>query len=213
MPPVRLSKSSTAVKTKTSAPLPPRTPSCAVLTRCALCALSPHRKGTRSRRCGRRLTGAPGGPLTCGRRKDVGTAWAAPAEQATRPPPSHLSPVCFCWAALRLPTHHGLIHPSKHWWAEKRGSVGVPLPTSDQKSGLQARVRSTNTPLSFLTRVKLQGTVEFCGTSTRKVRPFWASPSSTVHRFVGKIKCFYLKRNSHERRYERRCAACDAAHL
>ena len=41
-------------------------------------------------------------------------------------------------------------------WVEKQGSVGVPLPTSDQKSDLQARVRSANTPLSFVSRVKLQ---------------------------------------------------------
>ena len=54
VPPVRLFKSSTLVKAKTSAPLPLPNPSCAALTQRALCVLSPHREGTRSRRCGRR---------------------------------------------------------------------------------------------------------------------------------------------------------------
>jgi hypothetical protein len=39
---------------------------------------------------------------------------------------------------------------------EKRGSVGVPLPTSDEKYGLQTLIRSTNTPPSFYSRVELQ---------------------------------------------------------
>src|SRR5579875_2784513 len=41
-------------------------------------------------------------------------------------------------------------------WAEKQGSVDMPLPTSDQKSDLQTCVRSANTSLSFPARVKLQ---------------------------------------------------------
>jgi hypothetical protein len=39
---------------------------------------------------------------------------------------------------------------------EKRGSVGMPLPTSDEKYGLQTLIRSTNTPPSFCSRVELQ---------------------------------------------------------
>ena len=56
VPPVRRPESSTAVKAKTSAPLPLPATSRAALTRCAVCLPSPHREGTRSRRCGRRLT-------------------------------------------------------------------------------------------------------------------------------------------------------------
>src|SRR5437660_8922954 len=40
----------------------------------------PHRKGTRSRRCGRRLTGTRGERLTVGRKGDVGTDSAVPAD-------------------------------------------------------------------------------------------------------------------------------------
>ncbi len=39
---------------------------------------------------------------------------------------------------------------------EKRDPVGVPLPTSDQKYGLQPRIRCAHTPPRFFSRVKLQ---------------------------------------------------------
>jgi hypothetical protein len=84
----------------------------------------------------------------------VGTDSAAPAEQAAMPP--SLYSIGFCWVPIRLSAYRELLQQSNHWWVEKQGSVGMSLPTSDQKSNLQTRVRSTNTPLSFLARVKLQ---------------------------------------------------------
>lgn len=70
------------------------------------------------------------------------------------------------WTSGRLTRHADFCLSSLPAWCvldrqsnggvEKPGSVGAPLPTSDQKSDLQTRVRSTNTPLSFLSRVKLQ---------------------------------------------------------
>jgi hypothetical protein len=93
VPPVRLCKSSTLVKAKTSAPLPLPSTSCAALTQRALGALSPHREGTRSRRCGRRLTGGTRRePLTSGPKMNLGTVWAAPADWGPVPP--HQGSLC-----------------------------------------------------------------------------------------------------------------------
>jgi hypothetical protein len=98
VPPVRLGKSSTLVKAKTSAPLPLPTTSCAALTQRALGALSPHREGTRSRRCGRRLTGGTHrGLLTSGTRMNLGTVWAAPADWGPVPPRPRSLFMGFCW--------------------------------------------------------------------------------------------------------------------
>jgi hypothetical protein len=41
-------------------------------------------------------------------------------------------------------------------WIEKRGSVSMPRPSSDEKYGLQTLIRSTNMLPSFCSRVKLQ---------------------------------------------------------
>ena len=66
--PVRGVQCSMAVKAKQARPHRSRHPPRAALTCHALSRSSPHRGGTRSRRCGRRLTGTREGQLTVGRK-------------------------------------------------------------------------------------------------------------------------------------------------
>jgi len=70
-----------------------------------------------------------------------------------------------CSAALRSPLtpSAAALSPifcdeaTKKVWVEKRGSVGVPLPNSDERSiGHQTLMKSKNTPPKFLSRVELQ---------------------------------------------------------
>jgi hypothetical protein len=82
-PPVRAPQSSTAVKAKASAPRPRYRTARAALTRRASEPPSPHRKGTRSRRCGRQLTGRAsqrGGYAHARQQEEVGTVPAAPTD-------------------------------------------------------------------------------------------------------------------------------------
>src|SRR6266699_2832742 len=74
------------VKAKTSAPTHPIHIHLRGLDAGWCVKRGPHRKGTRSRCCGRRLTDTPGGRLTVGRKGDVGTDSATPADWAAAPP-------------------------------------------------------------------------------------------------------------------------------
>ena len=75
--------------------------------------------------------------------------------------------------------------------------MGVPLPTSDQKSGLQARVRSANTPLSFLSRVKLQVGIRVLRNRDQRgaTPPGFSTINSTLveRKNQGTVGSFYLK--------------------
>jgi hypothetical protein len=117
----------------------------------------PAPEGTRSRRCGRRLTGERRERLTSGRNRNGGTDSATPADWATWPPLASW-PFVRC---SRLPgcasTCHKLISQLNNWWVEKPGPVSVSQPTLDKESGLQPFIRSPNTLPSLLIRVKLQG--------------------------------------------------------
>src|SRR5579884_412766 len=155
VPPVRGPQSSTAVKAKTSAPSHALSPTCAALTRRALWTRSPHREGTRSRRCGRRLTGERGERLTSGRKRNGGTDWATPAGWAAMPPLACLSSVRCSWVPSCASAGHERLFQQKSWWVEKRGSVGVPLPTLDKESGFQTLIRCTSTLPSLPLRVEL----------------------------------------------------------
>lgn len=167
----------TAVKAKASAPLPPHTSTCAALTRHAVCALGPHREGTRSRRCGRRLTGAGGGLLTSGRKergpiRRLMLTW----------PPGPLASVSFLLSGI-----HPCRQSSRAGAApappvgERRGPVSVPLPTLDKEYGLQTLIRCTNTLPSLLLRVKLQICVRVLRSLFRQGATCRASSLSIVH--------------------------------
>jgi hypothetical protein len=78
-------------------------------------------------------------------------------------------------------------------WAEKQGTVDVPLPTSDKKSRLQTLIRSTNTSPSLLSRVKLQFVIRVLQYLFSKGSyPSEASPLSTVPQFSREIKLMLL---------------------
>lgn len=92
-----------------------------------------------------------------------------------------------CSTALRSPLTEAAavlsgvrVMKKEQWlWVEKQGSVDVSLPTSDQKSVLQTCLRSANTSLSFLSRVKLQRKMRVLRNLYQKI----ASPLgfSTLH--------------------------------
>jgi hypothetical protein len=188
VPPVRRPESSTAVKAKTSAPLPLPATSCAALTRCAVSLPSPHREGTRSRRCGRRLTRAQGGRFTSARKGDVGTVSAAPADWATIPPLSYLFFVRFQWGLICASTYGERLRPPNTWWVEKRDPVGVPLPTSDQKCGFNPISGVPTRPPDFFQESSSKASGGFCGIVASRERPDRASPSIIAHMFFPKIK-------------------------
>ena len=71
---------------------------------------------------------------------------------------------------------------------DKRDPVGVPLPTSDEKYGLQPHIRCANTPPKFFSRVKLQSVGGFCRIVSSRELPHCASPLKMVHRFLRKCK-------------------------
>ncbi len=80
LPPVWVSKSTTPVKAKTSAPTSDRFPSCAALTRRGLEEVT--HTGSRERGVGPRQTlERHGERRTIGRGDVSGTAWATPLEQ------------------------------------------------------------------------------------------------------------------------------------
>jgi hypothetical protein len=70
---------------------------------------------------------------------------------------------------------------------EKRDPVGVPLPTSDQKYGLQPRIRCANTPPKFFSRVKLQ--------SNRRVLRDLCQPGATQLSFSTYNSTYVLTEN------------------
>jgi hypothetical protein len=174
----------TGVKTKTSAPPPLHPTTCAVLTRRAAWRLSPHRTGTRSRRCGRRLTGVLTGLLTVGRTEDVGTAWATPAEQAVTPPRARpcLAQGCRNPSVSRLTASCYRYRTSGGWRSQALWACLCQLLMRSVASKLVSGVRTR--PSAFFQESSSKGGVEFCRACASGELPRWASPLLTVHRLV-----------------------------
>jgi hypothetical protein len=78
----------------------------------------------------------------------------------------------------------------KKCWVEKRGSVGVPLPASNEKCGFKLLSRVRTQPPVFVQESSSKAGLGFFGTCSSGKLPLWASPSTTIPDFLDENKVF-----------------------